>query len=249
MDRCTEIRELLSLHLEGDLEEEQRIQVDEHLAACAECAELADGVAEIIGAGAALNDLEPPSGLEDDLSSSPCRLWLGLLFQAVDHEISQRNLERLLTHLEACPSCRRTWQDMTLIHQVGEAMEPSQYLLKSCINARVRRPKTAPILNRRLATAAAYLLAVMTSLIVGNPVTLARSRAVPAVERVAEVVTNEVTEVAQSSRGEVRVMMWRAWKWGEDKAEAIRSFIAGDGTENEDDTDTEDDPADQGAAT
>lgn len=249
MDRCTEIRDFLSLYLEGGLEEEQRIEVDKHLAECAECSELAEGVAEIIGAGAALDDLEPPSGLAEDLSSSPCRLWLGLLFQAVDHEISDHNLERLLSHLEACPSCRRTWQDMTLIHQVSEAIEPSQYLLKSCINARDRRPKTTPILNRRLATAAAYLLAVMTSLIVGNPVTLARSRAVPAVERVAEVVTNEVTEVAQSSRGEVRVMLWRAWKWGEDKAEAIRSFIAGEGTESEDDADADDDSADQGAAT
>lgn len=248
MDRCTEVRDLLSLHLEGELEEAQRAFVDEHLATCSECAELAESVAEIIGAGAALDDLEPPSGLATDLAASPCRLWLGLLFQAVDHEISQRNLERLLTHLEGCPSCRHTWQDLTLIHQVGEAMEPSQYLLKRCINARIRRPKVAPILNRRLATAAAYLLAVVTSLIVGNPVTLARSRAVPAVERVAEVVTTEVAEVAEQGRGEVRVMMWRAWKWGEDKAEAIRAYFTGDRKADNDDAKADDDPANQGAS-
>ena len=59
------------------------------------------------------------------------------------------------------------------MHQVGEAVEPSEYLLTRCINSRERKPKVTPILNRRLATAAAYLLAVMTSLIVGNPVTLA----------------------------------------------------------------------------
>ena len=168
-------------------------------------------------------------------------------FQAVDHEISPRNLERLLSHLESCPSCRRTWQDLTLMHQVGEAMEPSQYLLKSCINARERKPKTTPILNRRLATAAAYLLAVLTSLIVGNPVTLARSQAVPAVERVAEVVTNEVTEVAQQGRGEVRVMMWRVWKWGENKVETVRSYLTGNEQDSNDDENAADDGADQGA--
>ena len=129
------------------------------------------------------------------------------------------------------------------MHQVGEAMEPSQYLLKRCINSRERKPKTIPILNRRLATAAAYLLAVMTSLIVGNPVTLARSQAVPAVERVAEVVTTEVAEVAQQGRGEVRVMLWRVWKWGENKAEAVRSYFSGDDKETEDDATTADDAA------
>ena len=246
MDRCADLRELLSLYLEGELDAAQAVEVREHLATCPECADLSETMAEFMGCGAALADLEPPESLAADLAESPCRLWLGLLFQAIDHEISQRNLERLLSHLESCPSCRRTWQDMTLMHQLGEAMEPSEYLLKRCINARERKPKTTPILNRRLATAAAYLLAVMTSLIVGNPVTLARSQAVPAVERVAEVVTTEVAEVAQQGRGEVRVMMWRVWKWGENKAETVRSYFSGDEKETDDDT-TAEDAANQGA--
>ncbi len=160
-----------------------------------------------------------------------------------------RNLERLLSHLESCPSCRRTWQDLTLMHQIGEAMEPSQYLLTRCINSRERKPKVTPILNRRLATAAAYLLAVMTSLIVGNPVTLARSQAVPAVERVAEVVTTEVAEAAQQGRGEVRVMMWRVWKWGENKVETVRSYLTGNEQDSNDDENAADDGANQGATT
>ena len=249
MDRCTDLRELLSLYLEGELDEAQAGDVREHLATCSECAELSETMGDVMTCGAALENLEPPEGLAADLAASPCRLWLGLLFQAVDHEISDRNLERLLSHLESCPSCRRTWQDLTLMHQVGEAMEPSQYLLKRCINARDRKPKTAPILNRRLATAAAYLLAVMTSLIVGNPVTLARSQAVPAVERVAEVVTTEVAEAAQQGRGEVRVMLWRVWKWGENKVETVRSYLTGNEQDNNDDENAADDGANQGATT
>jgi predicted anti-sigma-YlaC factor YlaD len=225
MSGCTDVRELLSAFLEGELEHEQKLEVREHLAECEDCAGILETLESIADAGATLEALEPPDNLMADLASSPCTRWLGLLFQAVDHEISQYNLERLLTHLEACPSCRRTWQDLTLIHQVSEAMEPSQYLLKRCIAAREKRPHVRPILNRRMATAAAYFLAVLTSLVVGNPVTLARSGAGEAVERVAEVVTSEVNDVAEHGRGEARIMLWRLWKWGERKVDAVREFV------------------------
>jgi predicted anti-sigma-YlaC factor YlaD len=248
MERCDETREVLSLYLENQLDEVQASSVQEHLGWCSECAGLAETMAEIMGVGQALDSLEPPETLAADLSQSPCRLWLGLLFQAVDHEISDHNLERLLTHLESCPSCRRSWQDLTLIHQVGEAMEPSRYLLRQCIEARDRKPKVVPILNRRMATAAAYLLAVLTSLIVGNPVTLARSQAVPAVERVAEVVSTEVAEVAEQGRGEARVMLWRVWKWGENKAATVRSFLTRD-QQDDDDSDSAETDAEQGEST
>ena len=217
---CTDVRDLLSLHLDGELEEEKACAVRDHLADCKECTELAETMELIAGAGALLADVEPPDHLAGDLQASPCRRWMGLLFQAVDREISQHNLERLLTHLEACPACRRAWQDLTLIHQVSEAMEPPPYLVNLCIRAREKRPKARPILNRRIATAAAYLLAVLTSLIIGNPVTLARSQAV------ADAVTTEVSVVAEQGRGEARIMLWRVWKWGERKVEAVRDFVS-----------------------
>ena len=217
---CTDVRDLLSLYLDGELEEEKACAVRDHLADCRECTELAETIELTSGAGATLAGLEPPDHLAGDLKASPCRRWMGLLFQAVDREISQHNLERLLTHLEACPSCRRAWQDLTLIHQVSEAMEPPPHLVNLCIRAREKRPGVRPILNRRLATAAAYLLAVLTSLIIGNPVTLARSQAV------ANVVTAEVSDVAEQGRGEARIMLWRVWKWGERKVEAVRDFVS-----------------------
>jgi len=236
MSACTDIRESLSLYLEGDLENESAAQVRDHLADCSECRELAEAMGDIIGAGAVMSGIEPPDGLADDLASSPCRLWMGLLFQAVDREISPSNLDRLLTHLESCPSCRYAWQDLTLIHQVSDAMEPSEYLLKRCIAAREPRKRVQPILNRRLATAAAYFLAVFTSLVIGNPVTLARSGAGEAVGRVATAVTTEVEQVAESGRGEARVMLWRVWKWGERKIEAVRNFVSKDTPDEESST-------------
>jgi predicted anti-sigma-YlaC factor YlaD len=233
MSGCNDIRDLLSLYLEDELEEKQAHEVREHLVGCEDCAGILETLESIVDDGSALDALEPPEHLMSDLASSPCTRWLGLLFQAVDREISQHNLERLLTHLEACPSCRRTWQDLTLIHQVSEAMEPTQYLLKRCIAAREKRPEVRPILNRRMATAAAYFLAVLTSLIIGNPVTLARSGAGEAVGRVAEAVSAEVSGVAEQGRGEARIMLWRVWKWGERKVEAVREFVSRDDSEKE----------------
>jgi predicted anti-sigma-YlaC factor YlaD len=244
MSGCTDIRDLLSLYLEGELEEEQAVLVREHLTECEDCAGIAETLESIVDAGSALDDLDPPEQLLSDLASSPCTRWLGLLFQAVDREISQHNLERLLTHLEACSSCRRTWQDLTLVHQVSDAMEPSQYLLKRCIAAREKRPEARPLLNRRMATAAAYFLAVLTSLVIGNPVTLARSGAGEAVGRVAEVVSTEVSEVAVQGRGEARIMLWRAWKWGERKVEAVRNFVSRD--EKADEPENDSNAAEQG---
>ena len=244
MSGCTELRDLLSLYLEDELDGRGREAVLTHLESCEECAGLAETMGEITAAGAGLEGLEPPDSLQDELISSPCRLWLGLLFQAVDREISQRNLKRLLSHLEGCPSCRETWQDLTLIHQVGEAMEPPANLAAKCVNVRVKRPGTPRILNRRLAIAAAYLLAVMTSLVVGNPVTLARTQAAPAVERVAQQISQEVSGVAQQGRGEARVMLWRLWKWGERKAEAGRDFVTRDDSTEE--ASAEDATADNG---
>jgi len=220
--------------------------VREHLAECEDCAGILETLESIVEAGSALDELDPPDHLLSDLASSPCTRWLGLLFQAVDREISQHNLERLLTHLEACPSCRRTWQDLTLVHQVGDAMEPSQYLLKRCIAARDRKPEAPRLLNRRMATAAAYFLAVLTSLVIGNPVTLARSGAGEAVGRVAEAVSTEVSGVAESGRGEARIMLWRVWKWGERKVEAVRDFVSKDEQEKENASENDSDAAEQG---
>jgi hypothetical protein len=68
--------------------------------------------------------VEPSPRLRDALTASPCRCWLGLLFRAVDRELDEGGLTRLLAHLESCDSCRRAWGDLALIHQVGEALVP-----------------------------------------------------------------------------------------------------------------------------
>jgi predicted anti-sigma-YlaC factor YlaD len=232
MSSCQEIRELLSQHLEAELSQAAADRVAEHLSACDDCAETFEAMQLVSDVVAPLANLEPPPHLHDELVSSPCRLWLGMLFKAVDREISEPSLARLLSHMEGCEGCRRTWNDLTLIHQVSTGIEPPRHLLESCIQVRQKRRRRR-IIGRKTAVAAAYLLAVL----IGPPVTLARHQAVDAVQMVADTVSNEVAEIAETSRGEARVMLWRTWQWGQRQAETVRELL--DTMIPEDDSDPE----------
>lgn len=221
MMSCEQARDLLGPLLEGDLPDEARLALEEHLAGCGECRETLETLRMVSDALPSFAGLEPPPQLASDLAASPCRRWLGLLHQAVDHEIEPRQLERLLAHLDGCAACRQAWQDLALIRQVSDAMEPPPGLAERCIGAR-RRVLRRPVLSRRAATAAAYLLAVLASLMVGNPVSIARS---PVVQRVTTAVGSEVSGVAEQGRGEVRVMLWRAWQWTERQLSTIAELV------------------------
>ncbi len=226
MTACDALRELLPAYAFGELEATEAATVRKHLAGCATCRELVETLSFIAGGTTPLGDLEAPDTLVDEIALNPCRRWLGLLFAAVDHDLPEEQLERLLSHLEGCPACRRTWADLTLMHQVGEALTPPPGLVeRSGSPTRWRLPRR--VLGVRTATAAAYLLAVLTSLLVGNPVSLARYQASQAVDHVATTIHTEVTEAADSGQGELKVMLYRAWRWGTRQAEAIKHLLPG----------------------
>jgi predicted anti-sigma-YlaC factor YlaD len=243
MSRCDEVRESLSAYLDGELEARDARDVERHLAHCQECADLRHALELVSEAVTPLRSLEPPPHLEADLVASPCRRWLRLLMSAIDREIAQQDLDRLLVHLEGCPACTRIWTDLSLVHQVSEAMLPPAGLAERCVAVR-RQPRVRPIMSRRAAVAAAYALAALASLMVLNPVSIAR---VPDVQRVASSVTEEVNLVADEGRGELRVMMWRAWRWGNRQIAAVREMLSpqSDVSDVSGDTDT---TSDQGEA-
>jgi len=222
MNACTEIREFFSAYLEGDLESGEITTVEHHLEVCSECREILDSLRDILEISGTLADLQPPAQLKAEVADSPCRRWLGLLFSAIDREISEANLDRLFQHLEDCPSCRSAWGDLSLIHQVSDALEPPHHLLARCL--RPRRPFSArKVLGRRTATAAAYSLALLASLAIGNPVTLARYEASTPLQQVGALFENGVSGATQTGRSEARVMLWRAMNLGQRAADAARS--------------------------
>jgi predicted anti-sigma-YlaC factor YlaD len=240
MSRCDDIRERLSSYLDGELEAGDVRDVERHLAECTECADLRHALGFVSETVRHLQKLEPPPRLTAELVASPCRHWLGLLMSAIDREVDNENLDRLLGHLEKCPSCTRIWTDLSLVHQVGEAMLPPAGLVERCVAAR-STPRVRPVMSRRAAVAAAYALAVVASLLVLNPVSIARS---PDVQRVAATVTEEVNLVAEEGRGELRVMVWRAWQWGNRQVAAVRELLRPES----DDNDISETSSDQGEA-
>jgi predicted anti-sigma-YlaC factor YlaD len=223
MNDCMDIRDLFAAVLENEASEAESGQVHAHVKGCSECAELFEAMSMIIDAGDFMAEIEPPSHISDEISANPCRRWLGLLYQAVDREISSENLDRLLHHLETCSSCRHVWHDLTLIHQVGDAMAPPNHLLDRCIRIREAVARIT-ILPRRTATAAAYILALLASLAIGNPTIIAQDLQTVAAEKVTKAATG-VSEVAADGRGEARVALWRAMRWGEHKIDAVRGWI------------------------
>lgn len=233
MKTCDEFRLLIGTLLDGELDAAEEERLRAHCSTCEECADLLSAMQTIDETLQPLADLDPPDSLLFEVAHSPCRRWLGLLSQAVDREISETNLERLISHLESCETCRQTWSDLTLVHQVGEALEPSQSLLQKCIAVRIRRPRTR-ILGTRAATAAAYFLAVLTSILVGNPVTLGRSPSGATVQKVATSVSVGMAEVAEEGRGEARMMLWKAWNWGTRQVDAVKDIVAQITDENSD---------------
>jgi predicted anti-sigma-YlaC factor YlaD len=225
MSPCSEIRELLAAHADGELDRTTAARVERHLEGCAECSETVKTLALIADATADMSRVEPPPHLESAIASSPCTRWLVLLFRAIDHEIGEANLGRLLTHMQGCEPCRRTWQDLTLIHQLGEAVAPPQHLLFQCISVR-RAVRQVSVVARRTAVAAAYILAVLASLLIGSPATQVRAnQASETVQRLADAVGGEVSEVAASSQGELKVMLWRSWQWAADQADTAQAMI------------------------
>ncbi len=224
MNTCEHIRNAMTAHLDGELIAADEDRFLAHIESCVECAETLEAMEMITGAGSLLEDIHPSPVVIDTLTGFSCSRWLNLLFSAVDRDIEEENLERLLAHLEDCEGCRHTWNDMTLVRQLSLALTPPLGLKKRCTQLRKPVTKTS-IMGKRTAVAAAYFLAVLTSLVIGNPVILARNPAAHSVLNAVENVSTGVEVVTSSSKGEFRVMLGRAWHWGSQKASSLHEAI------------------------
>jgi hypothetical protein len=90
----------------------------------------------------------------------------------------------------------------------------------------VKRRQPLPVLGRRAAVAVAYALTLLATLVIGNPVTLAHNPAAETLRSVAGTVSAGLDAVSADGRGEVRVLLWRAWSWTSTTADAARQLIA-----------------------
>lgn len=221
MTRCSEIRVVLDQWLEGTLDSTTAAVVEQHVATCASCHDETEVVRLILTTSADVRTLQPPAGLEATIASSTCQRWQTLMFQALDNLLPEDALERVIEHMDRCPDCRRVWADLTLVRQAGEALRPPAELAQRCVSVRRRRQK-APV-GLRTAAAAALVLAVLTSFLLGNLMTNGKSS-----EQVLHTAVGEsVTQVADTNISNLRLMVWQAWHWIGRQLDAADTFFVG----------------------
>ncbi len=225
---CTShFRELLPSWAADELEPSKARTVERHLEECQECRALADELRRIRRDLEPIRDLLPPTDLEGTLSGSACSRWRRVLFTAMDGELQEEELPALLEHLDDCPDCSSVWTAMSALRQVGPSLTPPPGLALRCqrIPWLARRRKVP---GARTALAVAYVLAVAVSLLLGNPVAMARREVRTAADRVGQRVETHVQAVEDEGRGELRLLVWRIWRMGERTATAVQKIFETD---------------------
>jgi hypothetical protein len=155
----------------------------EHVRTCAECQlELAQALAGS-PAAAALPEIRAPKTLVARLKAIPrlapeCDAAMELMTAALDGEIDAEARTRLLDHLHRCPRCLVAWEAFATLREVGAHIRAPRGLCAAIAvppRHRLELRRRRPVFDMRLATAAAYLLAAATIVLVSNPATVARA--------------------------------------------------------------------------
>jgi hypothetical protein len=179
VSRCELVLDHLDAAVAGALQED----LARHVAGCADCqraVERARALAEgerVLAAVKAPEDLK--RRIKDSLRLAPaCESAIAMLGAALDGELPEEARAGLLDHMHTCPSCQAIWEAFATLHEVGANTRPPARLRAALaisprrrVEAR-RRPRR--LFDLRLATAAAYLLAALTVMLLSNPETVAR---------------------------------------------------------------------------
>jgi predicted anti-sigma-YlaC factor YlaD len=154
-----------------------------HLRACDICRRQLDEAGRLRADAGVLAQLRAPRQLVARLKAIPrlapaCDAALELVGAALDGEIDGTTQARLLDHLHDCPSCLAAWEAFATLHEVGSQLRAPQRLRTAVAvppRHRLALRRRRPLFDLRLATAAAYLLAAATIVLVSNPATVARA--------------------------------------------------------------------------
>jgi len=180
MKPCDAVLARLDAALSGVLPAE----LAEHLEGCSSCRlaiERARGVTE---GGQTLRSARAPEALKQRLKALPrlkpeCEQAIDLLGAAFDGEIPNAERARLVEHMHVCPACRAVWESFATLREVGSDTSVSAHFRAAlALPPRQRielRRRQRRFFDLRLATAAAYLLAALTVMLLSNPATVARA--------------------------------------------------------------------------
>jgi len=179
MSRCDAVLDWLLESPDADLPPE----LAAHVAECQDCrlaVERSRGLGE---GGRLVRAARAPDSLKARLKALPrlkpeCERAQDLLNSALDDTLDDAGRGELMEHLHACASCMATWEAFATLREVGAATRPAPRVRAAlAIHPRLRIQARRPArrFDLRLATAAAYLLAALTVMLLSNPATVARA--------------------------------------------------------------------------
>jgi len=202
-----------------------------HVTDCPDCrlaVERARGLAE---GGRVLGSVRAPDSLKRRIKALPrlapaCEQAIERLGSALEGGLPEEERSALMDHMHVCQSCQAVWEAFATLREVGASTRASGRLRaavalppRNRVEARRRRGR---FFDLRLATAAAYLLAALTVMMLSNPATVARTSsdgmdraatyATAAVQNRFESYSERVVHAATVAHGWVREHARQAWR-------------------------------------
>ena len=179
MRPCDQILEQLDAAVNGSLPDE----LAAHLKSCASCQAAVARAQGLDEAARVLSEAHAPAALVARLKTLPrlapaCEEALILVDAALAGDLEPEGQNTLLQHVNSCDRCRVAWEAFATLREVGIATVASARLrarLAVPTRLRVEPRRQRARVDLRLATAAAYLVAALTVLLIGDPARLARA--------------------------------------------------------------------------
>ncbi len=154
-----------------------------HLAGCASCRDAVGRAKLLAEAPGDLSGLRAPEPLVARIVAMPrlaaaCEEVVDAFDDALDGRLDPERRRTFVDHLRACPTCQAGWEAFATLREVGATTRSSAVRTAALAvhpSARIDARRRGRLVDLRLATAAAYLVAALTVMLVGNPGTLARA--------------------------------------------------------------------------
>ena len=225
MKRCELVLDHLDAVLAGTISDE----LATHVAGCADCQRAAERVRGLAEGEHVLAAVTAPEALRRRLKdllrlAPPCESAIERLGAALDGDLADGARAELLDHMHSCPSCQAVWEAFATLHDVGANTRPSARLKAALalpprqrVEAR-RRPSR--FFDLRLATAAAYLLAALTVMLLSNPETVARESTYQ-IDRAATYASAAVQNRVESYSERASAAVADAEGWVRDRAQDV----------------------------
>jgi predicted anti-sigma-YlaC factor YlaD len=175
--------DLVLARLAVDGPEELDAQLVEHARSCPSCRE-ALACAERVSEGASIvAELSASPSLLERLKTmrrlpAACEDAQERIAEALDGTLDEAGRGALLEHLRACPGCQASWEAFATLREVGAltgVRAPARARLALHPGRRIETRRRGVVFDLRLATAAAYLVAAASIVLIGNPATVARA--------------------------------------------------------------------------